>query len=632
MAYIGNIPAEAYISISSQTFTTINGTGYTLSSSVTTSEDIALFLNNVRQKPSTYTASGTVLTMGTATTTADELYCVYLGKGIQTVNPPASSVGTSQIADLAVTTAKLDNLAVTNAKIATDAVETAEIKDLNVTAGKLAATQDLSTKTITLPASVSGLGTGITNAQLAGSIDVTSKITGLVPTANLGSGTASASTYLSGNQTYQTISEYDDDAIRNDIATLALHQATNSNSAKYNLVNTNVDQYEDSTGIASFTDCSRDSSGEYVATDLGGTITVALTTVESSTWTVPSGVTSVNVLVVAGGGGGCPSDSSVESGGGAGGGGVVHNSSLTVTPGASISYTVGDGGAGSDSATRDAPNGDNSVFGSITALGGGGTVVNSSKTGGSGGGGSKTGSGSAATQGDSGGGTGYGNAGGDGGAGATCSGGGGGAGSAGSAGSGTTGGAGGAGREFTDFSSYGVSGFFAGGGGGGGTGGAGAAGSGGGGIGVTSGGNGGHGVANTGGGGGGSGGDDGNGGSGGSGVILILYTATASATGNYVSTATTALSAVTTMGAVITYTNASGTNTLNTDIILEVSANAGSNYTTATLSAGGTFATGILQAIANDIVVTSGTSIQYRVSFANQDTKTARINGLSLQY
>jgi len=76
MAYIGNTPAEKYISITSQTFTTINGTGYTLSSSVTNSEDIALFLNNVRQKPSTYTATGTSLTMGTATTTADELYCV----------------------------------------------------------------------------------------------------------------------------------------------------------------------------------------------------------------------------------------------------------------------------------------------------------------------------------------------------------------------------------------------------------------------------------------------------------------------------------------------------------------------------------------------------------------------------
>ena len=102
MAYIGNIPAEAYISISSQTFTTINGTGYTLSSSVESSEDIALFLNNVRQKPSTYTATGTSLTMGTATTTADELYCVYLGKALQTVNPGADSVGTSQIVDEAI--------------------------------------------------------------------------------------------------------------------------------------------------------------------------------------------------------------------------------------------------------------------------------------------------------------------------------------------------------------------------------------------------------------------------------------------------------------------------------------------------------------------------------------------------
>jgi len=185
MAYIGNIPAEAYISISSQTFTTINGTGYTLSSSVESSEDIALFLNNVRQKPSTYTATGTSLTMGTATTTADELYCVYLGKALQTVNPGADSVGTSQIAD--------------------DAVTTAKIADLNVTVGKLPASVDLSTKTVTLPASVSGLGTGITNAQLAGSIDVTSKITGVVPTANLGSGTASSSTYLAGDQTYKEI-------------------------------------------------------------------------------------------------------------------------------------------------------------------------------------------------------------------------------------------------------------------------------------------------------------------------------------------------------------------------------------------------------------------------------------------
>jgi len=65
-----------------------------------------------------------------------------------------------------LTTSQLEDGLVTAAKLATDAVETAKVKDVNVTAGKLAATQDLSTKTITLPASVAGLGTGITNAQL----------------------------------------------------------------------------------------------------------------------------------------------------------------------------------------------------------------------------------------------------------------------------------------------------------------------------------------------------------------------------------------------------------------------------------------------------------------------------------
>jgi len=108
----------------------------------------------------------------------------------------------------------------------------------------------------------------------------------------------------------------------------------------------------------------------------------------------------------------------------------------------------------------------------------------------------------------------------------------------------------------------------------------------------------------------------------------------ATATGNFISTASTANAAVTSMGIVMTYTNASGTATLNTDIVAEVSADGGSNYTTVVLTAGGTFSTGILQAIANDVSVTSGTSIQYRISFANQSvgSKITRINGVSLMY
>jgi len=50
----------------------------------------------------------------------------------------------------------------------------------------------------------------VTNAKIAaGTIDVTAKITGVVPAANLGSGTASSSTYLAGDQTYKSITAVD---------------------------------------------------------------------------------------------------------------------------------------------------------------------------------------------------------------------------------------------------------------------------------------------------------------------------------------------------------------------------------------------------------------------------------------
>ena len=48
-------------------------------------------------------------------------------------------------------------------------IKTGGIKDLNVTVAKLPAAVDISTKTVTLPASVGGLGTGISNAQLVNS-------------------------------------------------------------------------------------------------------------------------------------------------------------------------------------------------------------------------------------------------------------------------------------------------------------------------------------------------------------------------------------------------------------------------------------------------------------------------------
>ena len=188
------------------------------------SNALVISIDGVVQDPGSYTTSVATITFDSvmaATSTMNFMYQIGVG----------------------VITAPSDG-SVTEAKIATDAVTTAKIKDLNVTVGKLPASVDLSTKTITLPASVSGLGTGITNTQLAGSIDVTTKITGIVPTVNLGSGTASSSTILYGDQTYKTEPTTDLTPVNQDIITLALRQSVDNNSAKYNLPNGAVTQFE----------------------------------------------------------------------------------------------------------------------------------------------------------------------------------------------------------------------------------------------------------------------------------------------------------------------------------------------------------------------------------------------------
>ena len=114
----------------------------------------------------------------------------------------------------------------------------------------------------------------------------------------------------------------------------------------------------------------------------------------------------------------------------------------------------------------------------------------------------------------------------------------------------------------------------------------------------------------------------------------VYYGTSASATGSFESNAITASASTNKMGAILTYQNTSGTNTLNTDIILKLSADNGSNYATATMTAMPDFATGIKMAKVNDLSVTAGTQLKYKLEFANQasGSKEARIRGVSLQY
>ena len=104
MAYQGNKPAEAFSSFQKQDFSTSATTSYTLDHPVSNQNEIALFINFVRQEPTAaYTASGTTLTLTSATASSDDMYCIYLGKAVQTVNPPSGSVGSSQVAASIIT-------------------------------------------------------------------------------------------------------------------------------------------------------------------------------------------------------------------------------------------------------------------------------------------------------------------------------------------------------------------------------------------------------------------------------------------------------------------------------------------------------------------------------------------------
>ena len=111
MPYIGNQPSESFTSFATQEFSTSATTSYTLDHAVTNENEIALFINNVRQQPGSgkaYTATGTALTLSAATASTDTMYCVFLGRALQTVTPATNSITSAMLSGNLVTPGTLD--------------------------------------------------------------------------------------------------------------------------------------------------------------------------------------------------------------------------------------------------------------------------------------------------------------------------------------------------------------------------------------------------------------------------------------------------------------------------------------------------------------------------------------------
>lgn len=167
-------------------------------------------------------------------------------------------------------------------------------------------------------------GQAIDGSQLVGLANIAASA-GIIPLANLGTGTPSSSTYLSGDGSWATF-------------------PTSSYCAIYT------------------------SSG-------------------SSTWTAPAGVTATLVVLLSGGGGGGGSAENPmthdSAGGGGGGAGGLGFTLFPVTPGNSYTVTVGAGGTGGVSA--DGSNGGATSFSTFSVTGGNYGNVNGGATPGVGG-------------------------------------------------------------------------------------------------------------------------------------------------------------------------------------------------------------------------------------------------------
>ena len=470
MGYVGNSPALKYTSFAVQHFTTSATTGYTLDHAVANENDIRLVINNVVQQPGSgkaYTASGTTLTLSAATSGTDTMYCVFLGKAVQTVVPGQGSVTGSTLADdvisaqsaLGAVPADTDEFLISDAGVLKK-VDYSYLKHTYI---------DWQTSSIKTSGFTAVAGQGYFCNTTSGGFTVT------LPAGVAGQQIAVkdyARTFASGNL---TIASNGSEKI----------QGSTSNSELKTAGGVAVLTYVDSTKGWLYTEQDNVSSLQAPAyvTATGGTITTSgdykiHTFLASSTFNVSNpgnsgGSDEVEVLVVGGGGG------------------VVNGTITSTLTATNYTITVGAGGAGTSGAGGN--NGVDSYFaqGAAAALeckgaggGRGGDEGTANGSAGGSGGGAFGGGSAGASSGNvaAAGTTAYGNAGGTG-TSDLGAGGGGANGTGGTISSGSVGGAGGAGKQINiDGNNY----YWAGGGGGSawtnGTGGAGGTGGGGGGT------------------------------------------------------------------------------------------------------------------------------------------------------
>jgi len=98
MPFLGVEPVQEFASVAKQTITGDGSTAYTLTHSVGSANDLAVFVNNVRQEPTTaYSASGSTITFTEAIASTDSCYVMYIARTFSSASPEANSVGITEL-------------------------------------------------------------------------------------------------------------------------------------------------------------------------------------------------------------------------------------------------------------------------------------------------------------------------------------------------------------------------------------------------------------------------------------------------------------------------------------------------------------------------------------------------------
>ena len=97
MPFIGNKPSNNFVSLKRQDITGDGTASYTLDYKVASVNDILVYVNHVKQDPSSMTVSGTSLTMGGTVASTDDFYVIFLGQALQTVTPADNTITNSML-------------------------------------------------------------------------------------------------------------------------------------------------------------------------------------------------------------------------------------------------------------------------------------------------------------------------------------------------------------------------------------------------------------------------------------------------------------------------------------------------------------------------------------------------------